>query len=91
VANIANAPDPITGIITQEWLSLNVFDPITSWNNWKRLNIPNNIPVSIYPGTTAAHPPVRLIYPTDEYTTNSANTNAQGTIDVINGKIFWMP
>jgi hypothetical protein len=91
VANIADAPDPITGIITQEWLSLNVFDPITSWNNWKRLNIPNNIPVSIYPGTTAAHPPVRLIYPTDEYTTNSANTNAQGTIDVINGKIFWMP
>jgi hypothetical protein len=91
VANIANAPDPITGIITQEWLSLNMFDPITSWNNWKRLGIPNNIPVSIYPGTTAAHPPVRLIYPTDEYTTNSANTNAQGTIDVINSKIFWMP
>ena len=89
--NWTSAPDPTTLIITQEWAALNVFDPITSWNNWKRLNIPNNIPVSIYPGTTAAHPPVRLIYPTDEYTTNSANTNAEGTIDVINSKIFWMP
>jgi hypothetical protein len=89
--NWANAPDPITLIITQEWAALNVFDPITSWNNWKRLNIPSDNPVSIYPGTTAAHAPIRLIYPTDEYTTNSANTNAQGTIDPINSKIFWMP
>jgi hypothetical protein len=89
--NWDQAPDPITLIITQEWASLNVFDPITAWNNWKRLNIPNDIPVSIFPGTQASHPPIRLIYPTDEYTTNSANTNAQGTIDVINSKIFWMP
>ncbi|HXD77660.1 MAG TPA: SusD/RagB family nutrient-binding outer membrane lipoprotein [Puia sp.] len=89
--NWAVAPDPITLIITQEWAALNVFDPITSWNNWKRLGIPNDLPTSIYPGTVAAHPPIRLIYPTDEYTTNSANANAEGTIDVINSKIFWMP
>jgi hypothetical protein len=86
-----SAPDPITLIITQEWAALNAFDPITSWNNWKRLDIPSDNPVSIYPGTTAAHAPIRLIYPTDEYTTNSANTNAQGVIDPINSKIFWMP
>jgi hypothetical protein len=89
--NWANATDPVTLIITQEWAALNMFDPITSWNNWKRLNIPSDNPVSIYPGTTAAHPPIRLIYPTDEYTTNSANTNAEGVIDPINSKIFWMP
>jgi hypothetical protein len=89
--NWNSAPDKITLIITQEWAALNAFDPITSWNNWKRLDIPSDIPVSIYPGTVAAHPPIRLIYPTDEYTTNSANTNAEGTIDPINSKIFWMP
>jgi hypothetical protein len=87
----ASAPDPITLIITQEWAALNMFDPITAWNNWKRLNIPSDNPVSIYPGTTAPHAPIRLIYPTDEYTTNSANTNAEGVIDPINSKIFWMP
>jgi hypothetical protein len=90
-ANWNQAPDKLTLIIMQEWAGLNVFDPITSWNNWKRLGIPSDLPVSVYPGTTATHPPIRLIYPTDEYTTNSANTNAQGTIDVLNSKIFWMP
>jgi hypothetical protein len=89
--NFMVAPDPITLIITQEWAALNMFDPINSWDNWKRLGIPANLPISIYPGTTAPHIPVRLIYPSDEYTTNSANTLAQGTIDVINSKIFWMP
>jgi len=89
--NWANATDPVTLIITQEWAALNMFDPITSWNNWKRLDIPSANPVSIYPGTQAAHAPIRLIYPTDEYTTNSANTNTEGVIDPINSKIFWMP
>jgi hypothetical protein len=68
-----------------------MFDPVTSWNNWKRLRLPAFLPVSIYPGTTAAHIPIRLIYPQSEYTANTANANAQGTIDIINGKIFWMP
>ena len=89
--NYALASDKITFLLTQEWAALNMYDPITSWNNWKRLKIPSNLPVSVYPGTTAAHIPVRLIYPQSEYTTNSANVNAQGTVDIINGKIFWMP
>jgi hypothetical protein len=89
--NFTKAADPLTFIITQEWAALNMFDPINSWNNWKRLGIPANLPISIYPGTTAPHIPIRLIYPSDEYTTNAANTTAQGTIDVINSKIFWMP
>jgi hypothetical protein len=89
--NYSLASDKITFLVTQEWAALNMFDPVTSWNNWKRLKIPASLPVSIYPGTTAAHIPVRLIYPQSEYTANSANVNAQGTVDIINGKIFWMP
>jgi hypothetical protein len=91
VTNLSQATDKITFLVTQEWAALNMFDPVTSWNNWKRLKIPATLPVSIYPGTTAAHIPIRLIYPQSEYTANTANANAQGTIDIINGKIFWMP
>jgi len=89
--NWASAPNPITLIVTQEWAALNMYDAVTAWNNWKRLGIPANLPVSIYPGTTAAHIPIRLFYPQSEYTANTANVTAQGSVDVINGKIFWMP
>ncbi|GGB22513.1 hypothetical protein GCM10011511_53050 [Puia dinghuensis] len=89
--NLSLASDPLTFLITQEWAALNMYDAVTAWNNWKRLRIPADLPVSIYPGTTAAHIPVRLLYPSSESTTNSANVTAQGTVDIINGKIFWMP
>jgi hypothetical protein len=85
------ATDKLNLIITQEWAALNMYDPITSWNNWKRLNIPSDLPVSIYPGTVAPHAPIRLIYPTSEYNSNSTNVNAEGTVDPITSKIFWMP
>ncbi|HVU93815.1 MAG TPA: SusD/RagB family nutrient-binding outer membrane lipoprotein [Puia sp.] len=91
VTNYSLAGDKITFLVTQEWAALNMFDPVTSWNNWKRLKVPATLPVSIYPGTTAPHIPIRLIYPQSEYTANTANANAQGTVDIINGKIFWMP
>jgi len=85
------APDKIALIITQEWAALNMYDPYTSWNNWRRLGIPNDLPISVYPGTTANHIPIRLLYTTNEYSYNAANTNAQGTISPITSKIFWMP
>ncbi|HEY4107467.1 SusD/RagB family nutrient-binding outer membrane lipoprotein [Puia sp.] len=89
--NWTSASNKLTLTLTQEWAALNMYDPVTSWNNWKRLGIPANLPVSIYPGTTAPHIPIRLFYPQSEYTANTANVNAQGSVDVINGKIFWMP
>jgi len=89
--NWTAAPNKITLIVTQEWAALNMYDAVTAWNNWKRLGLPANLPVSVYPGTTAPHIPVRLFYPQSEFTANTANVNAQGNVDVINGKIFWMP
>ncbi len=89
--NWSLASDKITFLVTQEWAALNMYDPLTTWNNWKRLKIPASLPVSVYPGTTAPHIPIRLFYPQSEYTANAANVTAQGSVDVINGKIFWMP
>jgi SusD/RagB-like outer membrane lipoprotein len=89
--NITASSNPLQTIIIQEWVALNGFDPIQSWNNWKRLGIPSDLPVSVFAGTTATHVPYRLLYPLSEYTYNSANVNAQGTISNLTSKIFWMP
>jgi hypothetical protein len=32
-----------------------------------------------------------LLYPTSEYSYNSANVAAEGTINNLTSKIFWMP
>jgi hypothetical protein len=89
--NYTTSADKITTIITQEWASLNMIDPIESWNNYRRLHIPVDVPVSIYPGTSATHIPYRLLYPLSEYNNNSTNVNAQGSISNMTSKIFWMP
>jgi hypothetical protein len=83
--------NPIQTIILQKWAALNGIDPVESWSDWRRLGIPADLPVSIYPGTTATHVPFRLLYPTSEYSYNGANVNAQGTINNLTSKIFWMP
>ncbi len=85
------ASDKIQLIITQKWAALNTFDPLESWGDWRRLNIPADLPISIYPGTLASHVPYRLVYPQSEYDYNGANVTSQGTVDPISSKIFWMP
>ncbi len=89
--NITVGGNPIQTIILQKWAALNGIDPVESWSDWRRLSIPADLPVSIYPGTTATHVPFRLLYPTSEYSYNGTNVNAQGTINNLTSKIFWMP
>lgn len=89
--NFSSAPDKIQVIVLQAWAAYNMIDPIEAWNNYRRLGVPADLPVSIYPGTSATHIPYRLLYPLSEYNNNSANVNAQGTINNMTSKIFWMP
>ncbi len=89
--NFSVAPDKINVIMIQEWASLNMFDPIEAWDNWRRLGVPVDLPVSIYPGTSATHIPYRLLYPLSEFNNNNANVLAQGSINNMTSKIFWMP
>jgi Starch-binding associating with outer membrane len=90
--NLVASTNRIRTIILQKWAALNTYNPLESWSDWRRLGIPSDLPVSTYPGTTAAHVPYRLIYPTSEYSSNPANAKAQGDpINPITAKIFWMP
>jgi len=47
--NFTSAPDKIQLIVLQAWAAYNMIDPIESWNNWRRLGVPADLPVSIYP------------------------------------------
>jgi hypothetical protein len=89
--NIDVASDKITAIIIQKWAAMNAYDPLESYCDWRRLGVPEDLPVSVYPGTTATHIPYRLLYPTSEFHYNAANVNSQGTINQFTSKIFWIP
>jgi hypothetical protein len=89
--NIDISTNKINTIILQKWNAMNAYDPLESYSDWRRLGIPTDLPVSVYPGTTATHIPYRLLYASSEYHYNGANTNAQGTINQFTSTIFWMP
>ncbi|WP_184544061.1 SusD/RagB family nutrient-binding outer membrane lipoprotein [Mucilaginibacter sp. FT3.2] len=92
LTNYATSTDKLTTLITQKWAAMNSVDPLESYSDWRRLGIPRDLPVSIFPGNTATHIPYRLPYTINETSLNSANVPAGGTgNDVQTSKIFWMP
>jgi hypothetical protein len=79
-------------IAYQKYIALAGIDPIEAWTDLRRLNmIPDNGYITVNPGKLSNTLPVRLPYPQTEYTTNSANVKAEGTIDIFHSKIFWQP
>jgi hypothetical protein len=91
LTNYSVSLDKITTIITQKWAAMNSVDPLESYSDWRRLNIPSNLPVSHYPGVTVTHIPYRFPYTINETTLNSANVPSGGTgTDLFTSKIFWM-
>lgn len=89
--NYTSSSNPLETIILQKWAANNMFDPLESWNDWRRLGYPSDLPISVYPGTIATHIPYRVLYPLSESNYNSVNLAAQGSINILTSKIFWMP
>ncbi len=88
--NFDLAPDKMTLILTEKWISLNGIAPVEIWTDIRR----TGIPVTTYspdPAAIKAFPPVRLLYPQTELNVNNANVLAVGTIDAFTTKIFWQP
>ncbi|UHG94166.1 SusD/RagB family nutrient-binding outer membrane lipoprotein [Spirosoma oryzicola] len=84
------SPNKLEAIITQKWASENGTAPFEAWSDYRRLGLPATIPISQDPSTTVRQIPVRLLYPTSEYSNNATNVAAQGTINQFTSKIFWM-
>ena len=74
--------------MTQKWIALSGFNAIESFIDFTRTGYPE-AHLSIIAERPARN--VRLMYPTSEYSTNSANVGLQGqTIeDAFSNKIFW--
>ena len=91
-ANWANAGTTVDSkakfVVAQKYISLTGINPLEAWNDYRRLGVPANIPLSVNPGKGSRIIPVRLIYPAAEYAVNSANVQAQGSITG-QTKIFW--
>ncbi len=88
---VSGVPAQIALIIGQKWIAMNGVTPLEAYADYRRLGLPATIPVSISPyrNPPDAQMPVRYLYPTSEYTTNTVNVNAQGSIDYHTSKVFW--
>lgn len=88
-------------ILRQKWAALVSINSAESYADYRKFNYlhTGNAP---YPGPLGDTPlsfspyidipkiPLRLKYPTSEYSKNPENVNAEGTIDHQTNKIFWM-
>jgi hypothetical protein len=85
----ASAPNKIALIIRQKWAAMNTIDPLSTWNDYRRLKLPADIPPSVFlgAGTTI---PVRLLYPQREYDVNGASVPILPANAQLTDKIWWM-
>jgi hypothetical protein len=89
VANWVVNVDKIALIIKQKWAAMNGTNAIESWTDYRRLELPADMPISIASTVTTRKIPVRMLYPQREYNTNSANAAGEGTINQFTSRIFW--
>ncbi|WGD33768.1 SusD/RagB family nutrient-binding outer membrane lipoprotein [Olleya sp. YS] len=79
----------LEAIITQKWIDLGGTNGIETWIEYTRTGFPSNMPLPDI--TSRPDRPNRLLYPTSEYSGNSANVNPYGqTVDsAFDTKVFW--
>ncbi len=96
--------DPLakqTVILRQKWAALNSINSFEAWCDYRKFNYLHNgnppysgplgdTPFSVSPYIDIAKIPLRLKYPTSEYSKNSANVAAEGTIDHQTSKVWWI-
>jgi len=68
---------------------MNGTNAIEPWTDYRRLELPADMPISIASTVTTKKIPVRMLYPQREYNTNAANVIAEGTINQFTSRIFW--
>jgi hypothetical protein len=89
VANWDGNTDKIPLIIKQKWAAMNGTNDIEPWSDYRRLELPADIPISIASTVTTRKIPVRMLYPQAEYNTNRVNVTAEGTVNQFSSRIFW--
>jgi hypothetical protein len=81
------SPNKLKAIITQKWCALNGLSPMPIWTDYRRTGFPDFIHFSADPNKKNPTPPVRMLYPQTELSSNPDNVPAN--IDAFASKIFW--
>jgi len=89
IVDYDGATDKIRFIVMQKYLSLVGINNFEAWVDYRRLGVPTDLPLSLSPSRNGRGVPVRLLYPQEEYSFNSANVAAEGTINAQTSKVFW--
>lgn len=76
-------------IIRQKWAAETWINELEPYNDYRRLHLPADVPLSTSPFSTGIFPN-RLLYPQREYDVNGTNVLGQGTITP-GTKVWWMP
>lgn len=76
-------------IIRQKWAAEAWINELEPYNDYRRLHLPADIPLSTSPFSTGVFP-ARLMYPQQEINVNGANVSAQGAVTP-GSKVWWMP
>jgi hypothetical protein len=76
-------------IIRQKWAAEILVNALEPYNDYRRLRLPADVPLSVSPFSTGIMPN-RLPYPQREYDINGENALAQGNVKP-SDKVWWMP
>jgi hypothetical protein len=76
-------------IIRQKWAAETWINELEVYNDYRRLHLPSDVPLSTNNNSTGIFPN-RILYPQREYDVNGANVLAQGNITP-GTKVWWMP
>ena len=82
----ASMPDKIALIIRQKWAAEPFINELEPYNEYRRLKLPADVPLSRSQYSTGKLPG-RLLYPQREYDVNATNVPTAAATD----KVWWMP
>jgi len=84
-----NLSEQIALIIRQKWAALTGLNELEPYNDYRRLKLPPDVPLSLSPFSTGKMP-TRLLYPQRENEVNAESVQAVGTITPTTN-VWWMP
>lgn len=86
-ATTSNA-EKLALIIRQKWAAETLINELEPYNDYRRLGLPADVPLSMSPYSTGSIP-TRILYPQREYSVNATNALAQGTPKPTD-KVWWI-
>jgi hypothetical protein len=84
----ATQTERVNFIVRQKYIALIGINPLEAWNDYRRLGVPSDVPLSVNTARGSRTIPVRLYYPSQELAVNAASVAAQGSVTT-QSKLFW--